>query len=334
MGKMDRNEKVDILRGIAMLMVVLGHTMTGSTVGSENTFLYNVIWSLQMPLFMLISGYVNRYSSGVKSLTSFIGKKSFAYLLPWAVWSFLIRGFIFGQTNFLNIKWLLWNMDSGYWFLFSIWMITMVFGASNYLGKKLGGSEVKEVVITTIVYVVGMGILAGIGLVAGLSFLCIKLTLYYMPFYYLGYLFGKCQSHLEKLNKWDNVKDILIAVSAFLWLVSMARINLFSLNDNLVGIAIRFLTSLFGCVFVCGVVPDRRICGIQFSWVGKNSLQVYLTHYLLLNLVKTDVMPSSSGTLCGMTLVAVNFSLTIALVFLVILLINRNKVLSKVVYGK
>lgn len=33
-----RNQFVDIMRGIAMLLVVLGHTMTGCTVGSQKGF--------------------------------------------------------------------------------------------------------------------------------------------------------------------------------------------------------------------------------------------------------------------------------------------------------
>ncbi len=58
----NRNQFVDIMRGIAMLLVVLGHTMTGCTTGVEEIFLFNIVWSLQMPLFILISGYVTRYS--------------------------------------------------------------------------------------------------------------------------------------------------------------------------------------------------------------------------------------------------------------------------------
>lgn len=35
----NRNQFVDIMRGIAMLLVVLGHTMTGCTVDSQKSFL-------------------------------------------------------------------------------------------------------------------------------------------------------------------------------------------------------------------------------------------------------------------------------------------------------
>ena len=34
----NRNQFVDIMRGIAMLLVVLGHTMTGCTANSQSSF--------------------------------------------------------------------------------------------------------------------------------------------------------------------------------------------------------------------------------------------------------------------------------------------------------
>ena len=124
----DRNQFVDIMRGIAMLLVVLGHTMTGCTTGAEKSFLFNIVWSLQMPLFILISGYVTRYSREISDgsgLWKYVKRRTIAYLLPWVVWSFIVRGIIFGQSNFLNLKWLLWHMDSGYWFLATIWTISL-----------------------------------------------------------------------------------------------------------------------------------------------------------------------------------------------------------------
>ena len=87
----NRNQFVDIMRGIAMLLVVLGHTMTGCTVDSQKIFLFNIIWSLQMPLFILISGFVTKYSRPIsdgKGLWKYVKRRTVAYMLPWAVWSF------------------------------------------------------------------------------------------------------------------------------------------------------------------------------------------------------------------------------------------------------
>ena len=164
-----------------MLLVVLGHTMTGCTTGAEKSFLFNIVWSLQMPLFILISGYVTTYSREISDgsgLWKYVKRRTIAYLLPWVVWSFIVRGIIFGQSNFLNLKWLLWHMDSGYWFLATIWTISMIFGVSTFFaGKMVEDSAVKQQVFTLFFYIVGMAVLAGIGMLAGLSFFAIKLTL-------------------------------------------------------------------------------------------------------------------------------------------------------------
>lgn len=320
-----------------MLMVVAGHTMTGSTVHSENSFLFNVVWSLQMPLFMLISGYVTRYSRGIASLPGFIGSKSVAYLVPWACWTFLVRGMIFGQANYLDIKWLLWNMDSGYWFLFSLWTITMIFGAANHAAKRFAkGSERSELVLTTAGYLLGMAVLVAIGWTAGLSFLCIKLTLYYMPFYYAGYLFGKMQGSLEQKAAYAAWKDMITAICLVVWLTVLAHVDLYTIADNLRGILIRGLSSLSGCVAVCGLVSafSTKHTGERYIvWVGQHSLEVYLLHYLLLNQVKLVERPEFN-TAMGMGIAAVNYVLTLVLCSLLIELLNRNRVIKRVAFGK
>lgn len=139
MPEKSRNSTVDMLRGMAILMVVLGHTMTGCVTGAEETLLFNIIWSLQMPLFFLISGYVTKYSrtpQNIHELRKHIGKRTRAYLLPWAVWSFLIRGLLFGERMFFDLKYLLWHMDSGYWFLFSLWTITLIFTVVQFVARR------------------------------------------------------------------------------------------------------------------------------------------------------------------------------------------------------
>lgn len=139
LAKQNRNQFVDIMRGIAMLLVVLGHTITGCTIGSQKTFLFNVIWSLQMPLFILISGYVTKYSHEIKDISSlwlYIKRRTIAYVLPWIVWSFIVRGIVFKQSDFFNIKYIFWHMDAGYWFLATIWTISMIFGISSFVSSR------------------------------------------------------------------------------------------------------------------------------------------------------------------------------------------------------
>lgn len=257
--KANRNPTIDILRGIAMLMVVLGHTMTGCTINAENSFLFNVIWTLQMPLFILISGYVAKYSRPItsgKAWGKFVCKKTFAYLMPWAVWTFVVRGLLFKQTLYMNVKYILFHMDSGYWFLFTLWTIVMIYGIAQFLSERIcaGRNKFAKLLVFTIGYVVGMGILASIGFAMGLSFLCIKLTLYYMPFYFAGYLFGQFDTELFEHKYGNQIKEITTAGCFIGWIALMVRFNFYSIGDGGIGIILRALASIMGCIAVCGFV--------------------------------------------------------------------------------
>ncbi len=414
-NKHERNQFVDIMRGIAMLLVVLGHTMTGCTTGAENSFLFNIVWSLQMPLFILISGYVTRYSRGIDNgtgLWKYVKRRTIAYLLPWVVWSFLVRGIIFGQSNFLNIKWLLWHMDSGYWFLATIWTISLIFGISTFLAKRFAkDSGIKQNILTLILYIAGMAILAGIGLLAGLSFFAIKLTLYYMPFYFAGYLYGQYRDKIFE-TKWGKIFiDVIIACCVAGWLFVLNRYHLYALPDNGIAIVLRAISSITGCIAVCGLCkgflsetakplvgggisqlmrgtfardlshplpvtdsaedaggtdngkysrdsadasqlsdhgsPDNY-CGqvsehkqnIEtgsvwkqriskgFLWAGEKSLEIYMVHGLLLDVLMPEVKPIFPSIM-GYGLISGNFVITIILCVVIISLISQNNVLKK-----
>lgn len=253
----ERNQFVDVMRGIAMLLVVLGHTMTGCTVDSQKNFLYNIVWSLQMPLFILISGYVTKYSHPIstrKGLWKYIKRRTVAYMLPWAVWSFLVRGIIFGEKGFLNVKHVLWNMDSGYWFLATIWTISMIFGIASFIAERVNKENLlKKQIVLLGCYLAGMVLLVGIGAVLGLSFFAIKLTLYYMPFYYAGFLYGQFDDRMKESDTGKKMIDSVVAICFAVWLFVILRISLYEMSDGGLAIIMRAATSLAGCIAVCGL---------------------------------------------------------------------------------
>ena len=400
-----RNQFVDIMRGIAMLLVVLGHTMTGCTVDSQKSFLFNIIWSLQMPLFILISGFVTKYSRPIsdgKGLWKYVKRRTVAYMLPWVVWSFLVRGIIFGEDGFLNVKHLLWNMDSGYWFLATIWTISMIFGIASFIAERVSKENLlKKQTVLLGCYLVGMVLLVGIGAILGLSFFAIKLTLYYMPFYYAGFLYGQFDDRMKESDTGKKMIDSIVAICFVVWLFIILRISLYEMSDGGSAIILRAATSLSGCIAVCGLCkgggyscmgrralvgsvshalsasqfdqvgqsadsvqsggaepgsgqlcdygstycdgnsddePKCRaeICIIRkekvsdfFLWAGKQSLEIYMMHGLLLNIFKSSVAIQFSS-IEGYLLTAGNFALTIGLCAVVIRLLDQNAVLKKV----
>ena len=408
----DRDQFVDIMRGIAMLLVVLGHTMTGCTTDSQKSFFFNIIWSLQMPLFILISGFVTKYSRPIsdgKGLWKYVKRRTVAYMLPWAVWSFLVRGIILGEDGFLNVKHLLWNMDSGYWFLATIWTISMIFGIASFIAERVSKENLlKKQTVLLGCYLVGMVLLVGIGAILGLSFFAIKLTLYYMPFYYAGFLYGQFDDRMKESEIGKKIIDSVVAICFVVWLFVILRFPLYEMSDGGFAIILRAATSLAGCIAVCGLCRGifsskigggyscmgrralvgsvshtlsasqldqvgqsadsvqsggsepgsgqlcdygstycdgnsddeqkcrAKICIIRkekvsdvFLWAGKQSLQIYMMHGLLLNIFKSSVAIQFSS-IEGYLLTAGNFALTVGLCAVVIRLLDQNAVLKKV----
>lgn len=332
-----RNGIVDIIRGCAMLLVVLGHTMSGTVREFSDSLLFQAIWTLQMPLFIVISGYVTRYSRPLedsRGLWKFIKKRTLAYLLPWGVWTIVVRGLIFGQSNMLNIKKLLWNMDNGYWFLVTIWTISMIYGISDLLSNKW--FKEKKLNVFAHFFFCGIGLigLAVVGYLMGLNFFAIKLTLYYLPIYLLGYMYGQIQHWVMARANGKYFVNIVIVASLALWLAAINRFDFFAGADNLMMIFGRFIASSLGCIAVIGLFCKYNGSEFsKFSRIGVHSLEMYLTHYLFLSLVPPLHQPVLAS-MEGMFTIFMNYLLTLAMTVMIIKMVRGNNILNYLLYAK
>jgi fucose 4-O-acetylase-like acetyltransferase len=337
-----RNQNVDMLRGIAMLMVVLGHTMTKCTEHSQDSLLFNIVWTLQMPLFMLISGYTNCFSRPVGTagdLGTYAARRTVAYLLPWMVWTFVIRGVIFSGGTLPDPVKVLWNMDDGYWFLFSIWQISLAFGVARLVACKFckSHSGIRYVVLCGVVYVVMMALVAVQGIVFGMSFLGTKLTLYYMPFYFAGFLFGQIQQPMLSRQYGKTAMEAVIGICVIVYLVLLTRFSFYSVPDSPVFIILRAVASLTGCAALCGLLGAQTwgtgIVGKALGWVGVHSLEIYLLHYIVLVYICPGP-PLAFESWGGACAVVGCFGATVMTTGGIVWLLRRSSVLSLMLFGK
>lgn len=129
-----RDIGIDILKCIAIYLVVLGHSIQNCDVNFMRNTLFEFIYSFHMPLFAFISGFVS-YNSNSYSLKDFVRKRSIQILLPAFSWSFIVlittiilnrpehyMGVI--KPNFLYYA----------WFLKCIWVCSIItFICTKYL---------------------------------------------------------------------------------------------------------------------------------------------------------------------------------------------------------
>lgn len=104
-----RNNYLDFLRGIAILLVVVGHCIqfgSGSAYLKSGLYfanpLFKFIYSFHMPLFMLISGYLGWFSISKKTHKDFVIDKCKGILIPLIAWHTLFQSLQI-LTNFSRL---------------------------------------------------------------------------------------------------------------------------------------------------------------------------------------------------------------------------------------
>ena len=78
-----RSRTIDALKGIAILIVMAGHVLSWNHM--EDGYIYDAVKVIQMPLFMLVSGYVCGIGRRIKNLAGYgavLKKRMLAYLVP------------------------------------------------------------------------------------------------------------------------------------------------------------------------------------------------------------------------------------------------------------
>lgn len=83
LGGYCRQEKIDVLKGILILLVVIGHVLPGTL---QENFVRYFIYSFHMPVFFAVSGYlVNVDSLKYSNLKEFLLKYGYRVIIPWLV---------------------------------------------------------------------------------------------------------------------------------------------------------------------------------------------------------------------------------------------------------
>lgn len=345
-----RDTRIDFIRGEAILMVILGHTISNNgIVGFESSGLYRIIFALQMPLFILISGFVTVYSkpiNSVKSFLQFFCRRSLSYLFPWCVWT-TFHGLLLDEWTFDNlgskVLYLIYHLDSGYWFLFSLWSICIIWGVGFFIANKFSNKKVMRVFLGTGVSMLIALVLLIIGMKFGMSFLGIKLTLYYLPFFFIGYFVASSIDYFRGKKYFSKLSNFLVFFSFLIFVLLTLKFNIVKSGESFSEIIIRFICSLSGCIvftffslsFYDDICFGSRVNSIKtaITLAGKESLGLYLSHYFFLNLIHL-----SAGTLFNSVecfcVCFLNYIITLLLASLLLYVVNQNIQLKFLLFGK
>ncbi len=290
MEKAMRNEKIDALKGVAILLVVLGHTIQcggGERYIADQMFFENIwfmgIYAFHMPLFMLISGYLFGFSASRHSLWHNLKTRFTLLFVPIITWNipiFLVHLIRWGDYSIgAIVRMFLRTAVNSMWFLWAILLCSLIVLAVRYL--------LRDHVLAYLAVFAVTFFLPDVGDTENYKFM--------YPFFVIGYLYScyganaKCLSKLLKISHgWR------LAVGGTLFLVLLAFYNrdcfiytsgyyIFSGGTPLKQLGIdlyRFAIGFVGCVctadLVCGVYGKcPKWIRSSLSCLGRNSLGVY-----------------------------------------------------------
>lgn len=194
----ERNALLDILRALAILMVVTVHTWSLAHIDAEAHPVLNTIYALfyrcGVPLFVMISGAL-QLSAPVRPLGDFYKQRYMRILIPFLIWSMVVYvlSCIAGKYPDIHslcdgvlcyIPYMLTNrINEAYWF---VGLIVALYAITPFLQRALQACSRNELIgicIIWLCYVLLRRFYPSLYLLEYTS----RLT-YFLGFYILGYL--------------------------------------------------------------------------------------------------------------------------------------------------
>lgn len=319
---MTRIYELDYIRGIAMLMVVMGHVLLFS-LKIEHTALIGIIGICEMPLFFVVSGYLTHKEreENFKRMLSRLLIRSRTLLVPLVVWS-IVRNICDGIVSYSLSD----IYRGGYWFFLALWWCDVLNMFSAYLSKKFRLGMLGDALLYGFVYaVILLGRIKNIDLGGVLP---VQSVQYYFPFFVMGLLMRKYQFlNGMVLNKYSYAVGMLLLIIGWY----------FSFIESFV---IWFVAALGAVVVVwmaCREInSDLKVARI-LSIVGMNTLPIYAIHYLFIGVLPNtlhEMVYISNGFFFQLVVSFVYAVFAIILCLLVDRILSLNPITRMLFWGE
>lgn len=324
-GNSSRDIFVDMLKGLAILLVVFGHALQSTYPDFDNNIYFRIIYSFHMPLFMFISGWVATYNNFNTSFYSFAGSKFKRLVVPFFIW-YLI-GYFIRQNNYTPDEYFL-NLvktpDFGLWFLWVLFLCHITL----FLSKKL------EPYISDLHLLIAFIVVSFIPM----EYFGFYLLKWHLRFFLLGYFIAK---HIDYILKYK-YQILTISSLAFPFLsTSWYRLHppafIVNLSEKIhselllacIDKIFNFIVPLSGIGFTFTIAAiilalSKRITSC-LAWVGLFTMDIYAIHFYVLGKI----------TIGNGLIKATSMFLSALIITMIISKMLRNSTrLTKILFGE
>lgn len=332
---------IDQLKGIAILLVVLGHVIGYNN--CENSFLWRFIYSFHMPLFMFISRYVAQMTFRIENfgwneVSSFMIKKFRTLLLPMITWGIVIPFFFLRSTAENNlVDYLLsyikmWG--GGLWFFATLFFLSILFLLYRLIIKLISPkSIIMDYVILSFLFVLIVLLYKSLPKDEIYSE-GVRSVFSYFTFYFSGTIVCK-QTKLRNLVL-DNDLFFVFSFVMFCLLIPSFVYDMSSIFNQLMKIVLS-LFAIPSLSFIVRHVSWNRQVDNMFQYFGRESLSIYVTHNgpfaFLLVLSNYVTLSSVDNILCFLFLLIFSLFICYASIWIKNI-VSISPVLELFLYGK
>ena len=286
-----RLDYLDIAKGIAILLVVIGHVPD-----AFDAPLYRVaIYTFHMPLFFIVSGAVTRRHSHFekynwKNFWEFVKKNFFALVVPYLIWALIFQQFDIKAFPYIlyGTRWSLNEAASNtvFWFLPCLFSSRIIVELLLWLSTKFKiHRKLFAAIAAVILFVLGFILpVPEMQLPFGLSQAPIA-----AGFILLGYVFKGVMDQFHQKGVWPHIAVLAVSAAAFcIGVFVIEGQELVSMFVCTYGNPFRFLcNSITGTVMIMTVssliakIPEKAF-GDKIhrflSWLGRSTMGIYLIH--------------------------------------------------------
>ena len=288
-----RNELVDIGKGIAIILMCIGHASCPEK-------LCEFIYLFHMPFFFIMSGYFFSMKN-VEHPGTFVWRRVKGLYIPFVKWAmvfillhnvFLKFGYLTVTAHPYTLKDMLWKgltintrfipteeMMGPYWFLSCLFFVSIYVLAIFWITYKLQLGEKLRFILFILLYFVGMGVLWWIPD----FYYRIPLTLKVGFIFYIGYLLKKNQL-LVNVRFIGAISFIVLAGGLFMGL------GYSDMGDNSLTYYLLYVVySVAGCFLLLSISYyinlNKSLSGV-FIYIGQKTLVILMANILCLRIFK------------------------------------------------
>lgn len=293
---------LDLLKFIAMSFICFAHVLQRYYYSDfVHSIGFSLLYSVELSIFFFVGGYLAKRPKSLKELLAYLLKMAVTYLGPaylftclsiWLLPQFASQGFSYWMSV------LFYGTDTFYWYFLVAFFINAILAVGFYLSNLcfrkpgLKWDLLKVLMVAVICCGYGYGF-SCIYNAPGLGPKCLSsdLTLYYLPFGFLGFAAAIFKPYFLKMKKASIVSWSLFAFSLVGYVISLIFYPdwLDGLDGSFIEIFCHMLGSLSGTIvyFILAVYLVKIPFVLKLSSLGRLSGPFYLIHVFFIRLIRS-----------------------------------------------